>query len=378
MNKKALIIIIAIITVLCLSGALIGCYYSKLTTSQNNNNNNQNENNNQSENNNQNESNNQEDTIDNKQNNENGNQNAENNDVKNGDNTIEENQNYKEILTLTTQKVNNKNFSDYKELNLNTKEKTYKQIDENLVTFDKDINELIDYAKECYEGGTDKDIKVSYKNNTLTVTYKNKTQTINNIKKINAFYDGDGNGMGFKFIVFDDNNIWYMDTTIEKYNSFVKFDSDYIDFIVLVVNSGIDAPELLYLVKNKKGEYFDIQTFQKYDENIYKGFPDRLNIRTDYSVYIGSAKSPIVFKIGLYNYYLDEINFFISEDNYIYNKNLDKAYAYKVKKVLYKKYGDDQDEFKLCIVFEDGTYYESDTENYKKIEPWILKNINID
>lgn len=262
----------------------------------------------------------------------------------------------------------NYRFGNYKEImSLEDYEKTHDFL-HNLSDLSSTIEEM---QKEYYDGGYDDRefeddynrfpfLRLKYENNTLTYSYGKNKQVIKNVKYVKTDYTGCSDET-MVAAAFTDDGIWFFNTDSEIYGEkFVKLDKKYIDLKDLFVSNGTCGSFNYYLAKDEKGDYYDVETFKKYDTNIYKGEYDGFNVHADGRVYLADKKTNYTMKRGIYTLF-GELAYFISPDNYLYTTSLEKRYDYKVKKILYK-YKYEQGDKIPVILFEDGAYFESDDD----------------
>ncbi len=256
----------------------------------------------------------------------------------------------------------NEKYKNLKEMSLDEYEKTH-DIFKNLSDLSSTIEAM---QKEYYDGGYDDDefendynrfpiLRLKYENNTLTYSYEKNEQIIKNVKYVKANYTGCSSET-MVAAAFTDDGIWFFNTDSEIYGEkFVKLDKKYIDLKDLFVSNDTCGSFDYYLAKDEKDDYYDVETFKKYDTNIYKGEYDGFNVHVDGRVYLADKKTDFVMKRGLYTCF-GQLAYFISPDNYLYTRSLKKRYDYKVKKILYKQ---DQWSKIPVILFENGAYFEN-------------------
>lgn len=259
----------------------------------------------------------------------------------------------------------NEKYKNLKEMSLDEYEKTH-DIFKNLSDLSSTIEAM---QKEYYDGGYDDDefendynrfpiLRLKYENNTLTYSYEKNEQIIKNVKYVKANYTGCSSET-MVAAAFTDDGIWFFNTDSEIYGEkFVKLDKKYIDLKDLFVSNSTCGTFDYYLAKDEKGDYYDVETFKKYDTNIYKGEYNGFNVHADGSIYLADRKTIYTMKRGIYTLF-GELAYFISPDNYLYTISLQKRYDYKVKKILYKY---EQGNKIPVILFEDGAYFESNDD----------------
>ena len=259
----------------------------------------------------------------------------------------------------------NEKFENYKEMSLEEHEKTYDFL-HNLRDLSTTIGAM---QKEYYDNDHDESeleddynlfpfLRLKYENNILTYSYGKNEQVIKNVKYVKTDYTGCSNET-IVAAAFTDDGIWFFNTNSKIYGEkFVKLDKKYVDLKDLFVFSDSCGSFNYYLAKDENGDYYDVETFKKYDTNIYKGEYDGFNVHVDGRVYLADKKTDYIMKRGIYTIF-DQPAYFISSDNYLFTVSLKKRYDYKVKKILYKL---DEGNMIPIILFEDGAYFESNDD----------------
>lgn len=240
--------------------------------------------------------------------------------------------------TTTTNKIDNslnEELKGYKEYDLNTVEELKPLFDNHIYDLDNDTTR-IDSALWTYEHG-------EYKDNTFTYTYndgeRKKSYTINDVKEV-KYYLGDNT---YKRIVMVKDNAGIIRYLFNDLNDLIDKNFEKIEFITLPskfdnIKLYSEDSRIPYMLVDKEGNYYDLVTRIKIPKDtFYKSSEYNISINVDGTVYndIGQTiKSGIKLKKGIYHQETDVLNYFISDDNYLYNRELKKTIRTKDKKSI--------------------------------------------
>ena len=245
------------------------------------------------------------------------------------------NDNNKTDNTTTTSKIDNllnEELKGYKEYDLNT-------VEERKSIFDTYVYELETIATNSKHQLINSSFE--YKDGVFKFTYddgeKSKSFTIENVKEV-KFFDTENSSK--EIIVIKDNSnilnyIYYdynylLDKNIEAIE-LKKLDSKYVN----IKWYSKDGKNPCILV-DSEGNYYDLITKEKIDKDTYYRSTDfNININKDGSVYLDGVKSSIKLKKEIFNRENDEMKYFISEDYYLYDMELNKKSEKKVKNLYY-------------------------------------------
>ena len=261
--------------------------------------------------------------------------------------------------TTTTSKIDNllnEELKGYKEYDLNTVEERKSIFENRIYDLDSDITR-INSALWTYEHS-------EYKDNTYTYTYNDgeqkKSYTINDVKEV-KYYLGDNS---YKRIVMVKDNANVIRYLFNDLNDIIDKDFERIEFITLPskyddIKLYSEDSQIPYMLVDKEGNYYDLVSRIKINKDtFYKSSEYNISINIDGTVYndIGqNIRSGIKLKKGIYYQETDELEYFISDDNYLYNRELKKLSEQKIKKVLYYNEGSPE---KIYVIFEDNSSIE--------------------
>ena len=234
-------------------------------------------------------------------------------------------------------------YDDYKKLNWDTQEKLTRLIDNgySLIKEDSDFNDITDLSKFNNE-----ERKLSCSNDTVIyeVPSDNIYLKINNVKKVKHSYV-DCAGYETLFIITSSGKVYYMkfETNTDKVVLYQTTNSNtkYTDIYLIAGYSTCGRTETFLLV-DEEGNYDNLSDGSRYNMNTAIIINNSLNyiITTDGKIYEGNSAIDITFKRGIYDQN-DELDAFISNDNYLYKAyNHQKISESKVKNVYFKEYSE--------------------------------------
>lgn len=316
-------------------------------------------------------------------NNEKNNDNKTNDDKKDNDkSTDKEDDNKTEKETYNVANKDELLKEGFKKLDLNKTEETYRKIDRDLIELDTNLEKMQEYETKESEKISFENGKFIY-NNVKTQIYKE----IDNVKEVKYNFS-QCEGRRYIFIITNSNKIWYQSTPIFSYHEseFKELKGNYVDVSLLWTNNLPCGYSTWYLLKDTSGAYYKLNinsenntfTEELYNNNtfyidrlFYEGKDHLLQVMNDKSVYYNDKKSNINFKFGIYPsgiYYIKLLEYFVSEDNYLYNKKAEKYSDSKIKTILckdreYNSTSIGEKTYKVAeryivIYFEDGTYFD--------------------
>lgn len=261
------------------------------------------------------------------------------------------NDNNKTDNTTTTSKIDN---------SLNEELKAYTEYDLNKEEERKSIFDTYVYELEKVATNSKRSLinaSFEYKDGVFKFIYddgeKSKNFTIENVREVKFFSLENSskeiiviidNSNILNYIYYDNN--YLLDKNIEAIE-LKKLDKKYVD----IKWYGKDGENPCILV-DSEGNYYDLITKEKIDKDTYYRSTDfNININKDGSVYLDGVKSSIKLKKGIFNRENNEMKYFISEDYYLYDMELNKKSEKKVKNLYYKETIEE-----IIIIFEDNTF----------------------
>lgn len=254
----------------------------------------------------------------------------------------------------------------YKEIDVNHKEKISTSLKSNLMELDENIHEITNYLDDNVETFTYENGKVKY-----SFTYnKTKKIEIENVKEVKYSYI-DCMADLYIFITTNNNEVWNIHTnSMLRYNEneempiIRKLKNKYTDIKELFLHSNTCGSTSTYIGVDNYYNYYDLENEKIIDLDMYF-ISDSLEfmINKNYDIYYNNRITGIKYNFGIFESATDEMQFFVSEDNYLYDLQLKKYTDSKIKNILVLP---DNHSSRFIIIFENGKYLEKYYSYYKE------------